>query len=68
MTEEWKALDAKKKKKYEDLAIKEKDRYTKEMEKAGLGKKPKDEDTGPKKPQTAYIIFSNERRETLRKE
>ena len=31
MTTEWKAMDAKKKKKYEDLAAKDKERYESEM-------------------------------------
>jgi high mobility group protein B1 len=73
MTDEWKALDAKKKKKYEDLAIKEKDRYEKEMKDAGLSKGTKKTDKdggegGPKRPTSSFFLYQAERREGLKKE
>lgn len=52
MTSEWKALDDKKRKKYEDLAAKDKLRYEKELKEAGLAKpgKVEKEEGAPKRP------------------
>jgi len=69
----WKALSEKDKKKYTDLAAKDKARYEQEMEsyvpppedeleektKRGRGKK---ERTGPKRPLTAYMLFCQDKR------
>lgn len=65
MTEEWKALTEKQKKKYDDLAAKEKQRYEKELKEAGLAKPSKSdkENDGPKRPQTAFFLYQGERRE-----
>ena len=52
MSEEWRNLDAKKKKKYDDMAAKDKERY--EREKAGG--KPKTSG-GLKRPLSAYFLF-----------
>ena len=41
MTEEWKAMDAKKKKKYEDLAIQAKEKFEKECTDLGIVNKAK---------------------------
>ena len=49
LTETWKNMSDKEKKKYEDMAAKDKERYEKECEEKGIGKKKKEED-GPKKP------------------
>jgi len=72
MSEEWKNLDAKKKKKYDDLAAKDKERYEKEKAdappaKGGKAKKP-DNNDGLKRPLSAYFIFQDERREAIKKE
>ena len=48
LTEDWKSLTDKDKKKYEDMAAKDKARYDAECEEKGIGKKKKDTD-GPKK-------------------
>ena len=79
MSEEWKNLDAKKKKKYEDMNAKDKDRY--ENEKAAAGqtdnkkKKPtgaaavvEEGEKGPKKPLSSYFFYIEERRETIKKD
>ena len=60
MSEEWRALDAKKKKKYEDLAGKDKERYENQMAESGQGKKKKANDGadgGPKRPLSAFFLF-----------
>ena len=64
MAEEWKSLDAETKKKWEDLAQVDKDRYEKEKEAAGIHKKP--EYTGPKKPLTAFFIYQGEQRSKIK--
>ena len=75
MSEEWKNLDAKKRKKYDDLAAKDKERY--ENEKAAApstsGKKKtttnnNDGENTLKRPLSAYFIFQEERRETIKKD
>lgn len=68
MTAEWRALDAKKLKKYQDLAAKDKERYEEEMKSHNLGKKSApvkkvEKDPNEKGPRSAYLIFSAERRE-----
>lgn len=59
MTNEWKSLDEKKKKKYEDMAAKDKQRYEKEMQEAGLskGKKNEKDTDAPKRPTSAFFLF-----------
>ena len=66
MTDEWKALTEKQKKKWEDLAAKDKERYTNEMEEKGMGKVKKQE-TDVKKPLSGYMHFGKEMREKLAK-
>ena len=73
MTAEWKSMDAKKKKKYEDLASKDKQRYETEMRAHDKGYKPaaqkkEEKDNAPKKVQNPYLIFSAEMREKLKKD
>jgi hypothetical protein len=73
MTDEWKSMDAKKKKKFEDMATKEKERYERELKEAGLSKGNKKADMangegGPKRPISSFFIFQGERREQLKKE
>jgi len=53
MSEEWRNLDAKKKKKYDDMAAKDKERYEREKQ----GGKPKKEADGLKRPLSAYFLF-----------
>lgn len=57
MTDEWNKMSDKEKKKYTDIAQKDKDRYEKEMEDAGLRKKGGKEDGGVKKSQSSYMWF-----------
>ncbi len=66
MTEEWKNLTEKQKKKWDDLAAKDKERYQKEMAEAGLAKPAKDENE-VKKPMSGYMWFGKECREKLTK-
>ena len=65
LTEDWKALSEKDRKKYDDMAAKDKERYEKEMEDAGL-KKEKKED-GPKKPQSSFFLYSADMRDKYKK-
>lgn len=65
LTDEWKGLSDKDRKKYEDMATKDKERYEKEMEDAGL-KKEKKED-GPKKPLSSFFLYSADMREKYKK-
>lgn len=44
MSEEWKNLDAKQKKKYDDKATLEKERYQRELEESGCSKNKKKKD------------------------
>jgi hypothetical protein len=55
MSEEYKKLSNAKRQKYEKAAADDKARYQKEMSDAGLLKPAK---TGPKKPMSAYMLFS----------
>lgn len=74
----WKELSEKDKKKYEDLAKKDKERYSGEMSQytppptsdddATPSKKKKREQTGPKRPMSAYLYFCKDMREVLKKE
>ena len=58
MSEEWRNLDAKKKKKYDDMAAKDKERYEREKADAPKGGKPKKEAGGGlKRPLSAYFLF-----------
>ncbi|CDW85383.1 high mobility group protein b2 [Stylonychia lemnae] len=71
MSEEWKNMDAKKKKKYEDLNAKDKERYDREVEQSGGGNKKKKkpaENGEPKRPVNAYFLYQNDRLEQLKKE
>jgi structure-specific recognition protein 1 len=65
LTEDWKSLSEKDRKKYDDMAAKDKERYEKEMEDAGL-KKEKKED-GPKKPQSSFFLYSADMRDKYKK-
>ena len=69
MSEEWNNLDLKKKKKFNDLAAKDKERY--ETEKAAApsnNKKQKVDNGGLKRPLSAYFIFLDDRRDAIKKE
>lgn len=66
LTEMWRGLDDEARKVYDDLAIKDKERYQAEMEAKGLAKKRADQGA-PKKPRTAFILYSTEAREQLKK-
>ena len=66
LTEDWKSLTDKDKKKYEDMAAKDKARYEAECEEKGIGKKKKDTD-GPKKAQSSFFLFSADKREQYKK-
>ncbi len=73
MSEEWKNLDTKKKKKFEDMAAKDKERYESEKAssaptKAGKNAVKKAEPEGLKRPLSAYFLFQEERRESIKKE
>lgn len=66
MSEEWKNLDAKKRKKYDDLNSKDRERYEKEVEESGGNNKKKKKvsaDGEPKRPINAYFIYQSERLE-----
>ena len=64
MSEEYKKLPNAKRQKYEKAAAEDKARYQKEMEEAGLSKPAK---TGPKKPMSAYMLFSQDIRASILK-
>lgn len=70
----WNELPDKKKKKYETLAEKDKERYTKEMETytpaegSAEEAKHKKVRTGPKRPLTSYMLFTQEMREVIKRE
>ena len=66
LTDDWKSLSDKDKKKYEDMAAKDKERYEKECEEKGIGKKKKTDD-GPKKAQSSFFLFSADMREKYKK-
>lgn len=82
--EEWRALSETDKKKYSTLAEKDKKRYQNEMDeyikengepekKTRKGKKEKkekkaSEEGKPKKPLTAFFLFQNSRRDSIKKE
>ena len=71
LTDVWKALTDDEKKKYDDLAAKDRERYNKELEAQGIKPKPvksKDSDGAPKKAQTAYFLYLGEMREKVKKE
>ena len=75
MSEEWKNLDAKKKKKFEDLAAKDKERYEREKAEAPATtkggkalKKAREDLGGLKRPLSAYFLYQEERRELIKKE
>ena len=67
LTEKWKALNDKEKKEYEDMALKEKQRYENEMREAGFLKEKELSDE-PKGPQSAFFHFQAETRERIKKE
>jgi hypothetical protein len=68
LTDDWKALSDKDRKKYEDMAVKDKERYAKECEEKGIATKGKKEETdGPKKPQSAFFLYSADMREKYKK-
>lgn len=61
-SEEWRSMDAKTKKKFEEKAAIDKARYDKEMSNYSGGKKVKDPNM-PKKPMTGYFLFLQDFRE-----
>lgn len=65
LTDDWKAISEKEKKKYEDLASADRSRYEKECEEKGLSKKKADD--GPKKPMSSFFLFSADMREKYKK-
>lgn len=69
LTEMWKALTEEERKKYEELAAKDKERYHAEMEAKGLAtkKKPAADADAPKKALSSFMLFSQEARERLKK-
>ena len=60
-------MTEKDKKKYEDMAAKDRERYDKEMKDAGLSKDKKPENDGPKKPQSSYFLFAADCRDKFKK-
>jgi len=69
MSEEWRNLDAKKRKKYDEAHEKDKERYEREMEASGTRvKKPTTNDNGIKKPLGSYFQYQKDRLESLKKE
>ena len=67
LTENWRALTPEEKKVYEDKAAQDRERYQDEMEAKGLAKKKIDAGA-PKKPRTAFILYSVVCRESLKKD
>ncbi|KAI4902821.1 hypothetical protein NFI96_025037 [Prochilodus magdalenae] len=73
-SEQWKALTATDKKKFEDLAKADKARYDEEMRHyvppKGMGKKgrKKKDPNAPKRPPSAFFIFCSEHRPTVKSE
>jgi len=63
---EWKEMDTEARKKYTDLAAKDKARYKKEKD-TYKGKKEKDPNA-PRRPLSEYLYYANERRPSLKKE
>ncbi|KAG5446049.1 HMG box [Opisthorchis viverrini] len=67
-SEQWKNLTAKEKKKFEDLAAKDKERYRKEMQSyeppadEGKSRKRKKDPNAPKKALSAFFLFCNDER------
>ena len=77
----WKAIDAATKKKYDDLAAKDKARYEEEVKTLGkrerqpkkdkegrAGKKAKKDKEAPKRPMSAYFLWTQENREAVMKQ
>ncbi|XP_060793833.1 high mobility group protein B2b isoform X1 [Neoarius graeffei] len=73
-SERWKTLAVTEKKKFEDLAKADKDRYDREMENyvppKGMGKKErkKKDPNAPKRPPSAFFVFCSEHRPTVKGE
>merc|ERR1712060_691853 len=75
--EVWKTLGAAEKKKYDDLAAKDKARYEEEVKTLGkrerqpkkdrAGKKAKKDKDAPKRPMSAYFLWTQENREAVMK-
>merc|ERR1711972_323404 len=73
----WKTLGAAEKKKYDDLAAKDKARYEEEVKTLGkrerqpkkdrAGKKAKKDKDAPKRPMSAYFLWTQENREAVMK-
>lgn len=72
MSDEWRNLDTKKKKKFEDMAAKDKERYENEKSNAPSNGKTKTKKScdstngGLKRPLSAYFLYIEERREPLK--
>lgn len=76
----WKAIEPDEKKKYEDLAATDKQRYLEAMktyvppkdtgndEKGGKGGKSKKDPNAPKRPMTAFMLYSNANRAKVKSE
>lgn len=64
----WKSMSKADKKKYEDMAAEDKERYKEEGGVLGRGAKAKSKNTGPKRPLSAYLYFSQVRRPELQSE
>ncbi|PAA54321.1 hypothetical protein BOX15_Mlig030660g2 [Macrostomum lignano] len=73
--EKWKTMNPKEKKRFEDMASRDKERYNREMDdyvpadgsKGKKRKKPKDPNM-PKRALTAFFLFSDEHRQKIRDE
>lgn len=75
VSEQFKALGPEEKKKYEDMAKKDKERYGEEMKnysppKGAKGSKKggKKDKNAPKRAMTSFMLFSQENRERIKKE
>lgn len=74
-SERWKAMNAKEKKRFEDMALKDKGRYEQEMadyvppkgEVAGKRKKKEKDPNAPKRALSAFFFFCNEFRAEIKK-
>jgi hypothetical protein len=74
VSDQWRELSAEEKEKWEEMAREDKARYLKQKEEyAGPWKVPADmkkpkDPSAPKKPTPAYFSFSNERRQSVKKD
>ena len=69
LTEMWKGLNDTDRKEFDEMALKDKQRYQEEMEAKGLAKrKPVVDENAPKKPQSSFFHFSHDARERIKKD